>query len=306
MNQNCIKGCGKRAEFYCDCNLSLVLLCSSCISKHKREEGNHNIKPYSSTSPSAFLSGLILQLKHSESEIIRLTQQRLQEINNQCTNSLHFIAQKKKELIETNNNFKGIPKEYVDNLITDLSDEMWRFYSELYKYTIEITRKIDMPYVYEKGCYNGELQNNLPNGVGVMAFKNGDSYEGEFVNGLMHGLGVLYKENGDIYKGEWRNDVKKGKGEYICFEKWIYTGEWANDRFHGYGRIEFLGDRRGESYDGQWENGLKHGQGIEYVGSERFEGEFEKGLRDGMIIHFFENGENGNEIWAKGELQHIE
>jgi clan AA aspartic protease (TIGR02281 family) len=57
--------------------------------------------------------------------------------------------------------------------------------------------------------YEGEFQNNMPNGRGIFNWAEGGRYEGGYVDGLRHGQGVRYYPNGKIEKGEFR------KGEYV-------------------------------------------------------------------------------------------
>jgi len=44
-------------------------------------------------------------------------------------------------------------------------------------------------------------------------YNSGDRYEGEWENGLQNGKGILYYANGDILSAEWKNGKPSGKGK---------------------------------------------------------------------------------------------
>lgn len=59
------------------------------------------------------------------------------------------------------------------------------------------TTKID------KGLYQGQCENNLPHGQGVMKYSNGEYYEGNFQQGLRDGYGIQYLTDGAELKGQF-------------------------------------------------------------------------------------------------------
>ncbi len=55
---------------------------------------------------------------------------------------------------------------------------------------------------YEDGSfYEGQLVNDLKDGIGKLTSINGDKYEGGFKIDMKEGEGTLYYCNGDVYKG---------------------------------------------------------------------------------------------------------
>ena len=48
--------------------------------------------------------------------------------------------------------------------------------------------------------YEGEYQNDRPNGKGRFEFANGDKYEGEVRNHEFHGFGRYTKADGSFYE----------------------------------------------------------------------------------------------------------
>lgn len=56
-----------------------------------------------------------------------------------------------------------------------------------------------------QGLYEGECQNNIPHGQGVMRYADGEYYKGSFSNGVRHGLGVQYLTDGTEIESMWTN-----------------------------------------------------------------------------------------------------
>jgi len=52
------------------------------------------------------------------------------------------------------------------------------------------------------------MREDIPHGVGSIAFANGDMYIGGVVNGKLHGAGTLYyaKRKKGVDRGVWRNN----------------------------------------------------------------------------------------------------
>ena len=57
---------------------------------------------------------------------------------------------------------------------------------------------------YEDGNYEGEWENDKPNGKGSYKAQDGEKFEGRFLNGEFHGQGVLSFPDGVVYEGEWK------------------------------------------------------------------------------------------------------
>ncbi|MDB3917728.1 cytoplasmic protein [bacterium] len=49
--------------------------------------------------------------------------------------------------------------------------------------------------------YQGEVENGVPNGLGVMIFPSGGKYVGSWENGKMNGKGTYTWSNGEKYEG---------------------------------------------------------------------------------------------------------
>lgn len=111
--------------------------------------------------------------------------------------------------------------------------------------------------------YEGDFENDLPNGAGCMTFPNGDTYNGHWKDGKMEGHGTyrFYDLNRDRFNGHYEGFFRAsqfngwGKREYSNKAK--YCGFWHNGKRCGEGQILFA---TGESFSGIWEeDALKEG-----------------------------------------------
>ncbi len=113
---------------------------------------------------------------------------------------------------------------------------------------------------YENGDkYDGDVIDDIRNGVGTMIYSNGNKYIGDWENDKKQGVGVLYKKNGDIYKGQWFNDKLDGKCDMIFKSGLTYNGDIKNGVITGYGNMKY---DNGERYTGHFLNNKKHGTGV--------------------------------------------
>jgi hypothetical protein len=54
----------------------------------------------------------------------------------------------------------------------------------------------------------GYFKDDLPNGLGVILFSNGEKYEGEVKNGYRNGTGTYYYNDLSVYCGEFVNNLR--------------------------------------------------------------------------------------------------
>ena len=154
-----------------------------------------------------------------------------------------------------------------------------------------IPKKDNNKIEYENGNYYiGEDINGIPNGKGILYYKNGNiAYEGNFINGKWEGQGKYIWENGNYYIGQFKNDLKHGKGiMYYKNGNIAYDGDFINGKFEGYGKYYW---KDGDLYIGQFKNDLKHGKGIIYYknGKIAYEGDFTNGKFEGNGKYIDEN-----------------
>jgi hypothetical protein len=90
--------------------------------------------------------------------------------------------------------------------------------------------------------YEGEIENDKPNGNGTWTQMDGATYVGQFVDGRREGLGTFTwsdkAANGqNSYEGEWVNNRKHGKGKFTYapdpktgFEGSVDEGNWIDNK----------------------------------------------------------------------------
>lgn len=102
---------------------------------------------------------------------------------------------------------------------------------------------------YNDGIYEGEAVEKIPNGKGIITFKDGSRYEGIFINGVLTGQVKCTLDNGDVYEGEFEKDEPNGYGKMISTDGYIYEGTFLDGNFHGRGKLTH---NDGYVIDGIW------------------------------------------------------
>jgi hypothetical protein len=96
--------------------------------------------------------------------------------------------------------------------------------------------------------YNGQFKSDLPDGNGIMEYRNKMKYEGQWSSGKFHGRGKLSGSD-EEYVGEFQHGLKNGKGvlskSNIMHESFTekYDGEWKGDEKHGRGSVTFMDEK---------------------------------------------------------------
>lgn len=142
---------------------------------------------------------------------------------------------------KSKNNFEE--RSFIKNL--NLSKKR----SEEFFIQIKNKKKIQ---IKNKGIYEGEIENNFPNGYGKLEYLNGDVYLGYFENGKRSGSGHLLKKNGYNYFGNFSNDLIEGNGVMEFFNGDRYTGFFVNGMFEGHGELFY---KNGGFKKGLFKNG---------------------------------------------------
>ncbi|VVE55215.1 MORN repeat-containing protein [Pandoraea sputorum] len=109
------------------------------------------------------------------------------------------------------------------------------------------------------GIYEGEWQNDLPEGLGIFKYRNGGSYKGTLRAGLPHGFGVLHYANGAEYEGQLERGVPHGTGVMHYANGSSYAGEWVSGVTHGRG-VQVWSN--GIRFAGSWVAGVAQGAGV--------------------------------------------
>ena len=123
-------------------------------------------------------------------------------------------------------------------------------------------------FYYEGDKYEGEFNNDLIEGKGIMTWVNGNKYEGEFKNNFFDGEGRLTFATKSYYQGQFKEGMQVGKGIFSYSNGDKYEGEWNNGLKEGQGRYEY---HNGDIYVGQWKKDIKEGNGIFiYANKDKF------------------------------------
>lgn len=139
--------------------------------------------------------------------------------------------------------------------------------------------------------YEGDFQNGLPHGLGVLDLGNGDRYVGDFYRQRREGKGRMYFRNGDHYFGTFVRNQMQGYGEMAYASGARYEGAWLANFPHGKGRMNFPS---GDRYVGEFARGMFHGVGtMYYADGSRYSGEWQYNQRHGQ----------GRSIDAAGQVQ---
>ncbi|KAG7356436.1 MORN repeat-containing protein [Nitzschia inconspicua] len=204
---------------------------------------------------------------------------------------------------------EGLPVHLEDDESSDLDEETTPIHQQP---TGPISTLYQTPQQIKDGegfvgMYKGIVEDELPSGVGTIAYEKHHHptgitrYEGFFDKGIRQGYGRADFATGDTYHGNWSGGVFEGHGEYMFADGRMYKGSWTqglpndkkakftwpnNDAFEGVydnghrksGRIVFAS---GAYYDGEFysPDGLYGGCGKLVTLMVSYEGEF----RDGMF-----------------------
>jgi len=121
------------------------------------------------------------------------------------------------------------------------------------------------PFTLKEKRPQGQLNDGIPEGRGVIKWLDGSWYRGEFLKGLRHGRGlhVSCEDGRRWYSGEWANGKRNGRGETSCCVgqpdgALNYSGDWVDGRPHGSGTASWPD---GTQYTGGWADGRQHGRG---------------------------------------------
>ncbi|XP_060871406.1 radial spoke head 10 homolog B-like [Metopolophium dirhodum] len=148
--------------------------------------------------------------------------------------------------------------------------------------------------IYEVTCsqpnvnisLQGQFNDGIPEGRGVIRWLDGSWYSGEFLKGLRHGRGlhVSCEDGRRWYSGDWAYGTRNGRGETACCVgqpdgALNYSGDWVDGRPHGSGTASWPDETR---YTGGWARGRQHGRGkAVWPSDDVYEGDWIDGHMDG-------------------------
>ena len=137
--------------------------------------------------------------------------------------------------------------------------------------------------------YEGDFNNDKPNGEGTYHFNDGSKYVGEIKDGLFEGKGIMFCNNGDKYEGDFKKMRPDGKGIYYYKNGHKYEGDFKDGLAEGNGKLYY---KSGDWYEGDFKNDKPNGKGIyQYKFGRRYEGDIVNTLAEGKGIMYYENGD---------------
>lgn len=129
------------------------------------------------------------------------------------------------------------------------------------------------PDTSEYESYKGSFNNWLPNGMGMLKYRDGRIYEGEFIRGLPNGSGKMsHKEYS--YTGQFHMGHRNGWGIQETNDI-RYEGYWQNDKENGFGTMYYM--KTQTHYTGYWKNSMYEGIGMRVYSTHSTEGYWEQG-----------------------------
>lgn len=140
--------------------------------------------------------------------------------------------------------------------------------------------------------YNGEFDDNLPHGKGIMRYGIGlkNVHEGYFEKGLKHGKGKFTNSDGKVYFTEWKKGMKQGRFFLQCIGS-ISEGYFENDELKGDITTKF---ENGDIYVGNGFHGYREGEGrmvwANHPTLKTYEGEFFRNKMHGKGKLVMRNG----------------
>ena len=77
--------------------------------------------------------------------------------------------------------------------------------------------------------YKGEVDNGVPNGLGILYDLDGSKYVGSWKNGKKNRQGTFTYPNGEKYVGEFKDGKEHGQGTLTFPDGGKYVGEFKNE-----------------------------------------------------------------------------
>ena len=143
----------------------------------------------------------------------------------------------------------------------ELEEEKENFTKDNKEFLLELD-DMEISYPYKYKCKGG-WENGKFSGIAFEVYEDDSIYEGEFENNLRNGKGIIKRGVEYKYNGYWLNGKFHGKGFINIYNKSTYDGYFKNGEYHGSGTLtSFKNDTHNFTYIGHFENGQFHGEGF--------------------------------------------
>lgn len=158
---------------------------------------------------------------------------------------------------------------------------------------------------YRGGMYDGDIEEGVPHGKGLLTYSTQHTYDGEWNKGNSHGKGIATgtitsgSHKGQFkYDGYWLDDMMAGRGKFTWPNGDVYDGDWSNDKPNGMGIYTFK--ESGARYVGQMKDGKRHGYGTyNFKDGSKYEGEWRHDTRCGKGVELFSNSNKYEGYWLR-------
>lgn len=141
---------------------------------------------------------------------------------------------------------------------------------------------------YGEGEYHGRVVNDLPDGEGVINYKDGSYLKGQFKKGKKYGPAVEWHPDGREIRGFYKYDGFYGQVTFVTKNKnSMYVGEWKKRYANGYGKS----NNKDNDYEGFFKKGKFHGKGFlhDKVNKIKYRGTFKEGMKQGNFEWSYPN-----------------
>jgi hypothetical protein len=153
----------------------------------------------------------------------------------------------------------------------------------------------------EGNYYEGDIQDELPHGVGAKHGIDGSLFTGQWKNGKQFLLGERIYENKSKYQGMLSESLFNGKGKFTWPDGSTFDGEFSKSSIKGFGKYKHI---EGDTFEGTWNNNYPNGKGT-YIFSgintgHKYEGEHLNGKREGTGKYIFGPDTYYSGQWSNG------
>ncbi|CAD8136133.1 unnamed protein product [Paramecium octaurelia] len=133
---------------------------------------------------------------------------------------------------------KGLPVEFITANLQNLEMNIYFKNGKPIKHERKYTSKLEIPILKNKindflaiqqlelknGSYYGitsknQLNQMMPNGLGIFISSDGVICSGQFKDGFLNGVGRLQNQAGDVYTGQFEHGEYHGRGIYLSKKK---------------------------------------------------------------------------------------
>uniref|UniRef100_A0A6B2LEX9 MORN repeat-containing protein 5 n=1 Tax=Arcella intermedia TaxID=1963864 RepID=A0A6B2LEX9_9EUKA len=147
------------------------------------------------------------------------------------------------------------------------------------------------------GVYEGDFENNMRSGKGIMKYTDGSTYDGLWKDDKFHGKGTHTTSVG-TYVGDFVKGQREGEGTFT-FGNIFYDGSWKEGKFNGFGLFRSTNSYETQ-FEGEWEQGKKY-KGIQsFADGSKWDGSFTNGKMSGVGKMTYPNGLVIEGKWKNG------